>query len=313
MNHYKKWAENKNPFLAAIFLEIAGSSEYIHELINSLRKGKRIEGDISLPKLKTWLKLYKNPKRIGRAALNLMAEQDQASAKEVKILREIDAGARSIQENPEKFKAEYKKLTTEEKQTLFEQSMGMFKELQQHIINDLFGQVSEAKRNKFMSGLKNPDLIFFFRVQAPCFILYKTYPHMLLNEAQNGNDDALEKLIRLDKSIIFEPKIREIIHQAQALKAQARMTMIKKAFINTPKTKISRKKVKFLMGGLISYFSIKMNQKLSTIEIRNLFDAIAMDMTDDIDQDLANNVGESFEKEINRSRKLWDIILADKK
>lgn len=313
MKHYRKWAKDKNPFLAPIYLEFAASSEYIYKMINAVKKGKRIEGDLPLPKIKTWLKLYKNPKRIGKELFKLMGQYDENSAKQVEILQFINEGAEFIKKNPEKYQSEYEKLLPEEKQKIYQQSMKLLEEFNELIIYDLLEEVNEAKRNTFLKSIKNPELIFFFRVQAPCFMLYGTYPHMLLKKAQAGDDEALEKLIRLDKSIIFEPKISEIIHQAQALKAQARMTMIKKAFISTPKATFSLKKVKCLMGGLISYFSIKMNQKLSAVEIRNLFDAIAMDRTDDIDHDLGDLVGAVFEKPIQRSRSFWDVILADKK
>jgi hypothetical protein len=62
-------------------------------------------------------------------------------------------------------------------------------------------------------------------VLVPCFSLYGIYPVDLLRQAQDGDDDALEKIIRLDISIIFEPKISAIIHKARAMKEQARMTM----------------------------------------------------------------------------------------
>jgi hypothetical protein len=313
MKHYRKWAKDKKPFLAPIYLQFAASSPYMYELVNSVRKGKRIEGNLPLPKIKTWLKLYKNPKRIGKELFNLMVQYDENSAKQAEILQFINEGAEFLKKNPKKFKTEYEKLPLEEKQKIYQQSMQMFEELNESSIRDLLEEVNEAKRNTFLNSIKNPELIFFFRVHAPCFMLYGTYPHMLLKKAQAGDDKALNNLIRLDKSIIFEPKISEIIHQAQALKAQERMSRIQKAFVGKPKANFSMKKVKFLMGGLISYFSIKMNQKLSAVAISNLFDAIAMDKTYDIDQDLANNVGESFEKEINRSRKFWDVILADKK
>jgi dGTP triphosphohydrolase len=242
-----------------------------------------------------------------------MGQYDENSAKQVEFLQFINDAAESIKKNPEKFKSEYEKLTLEEKQKINQQSKKQSEAFNELIVNDLLEEVNEAKRNKFMNSIKNPELIFFFRVQAPCFMLYGTYPHMLLKKAQADDDEALEKLIRLDKSIIFDPKISEIIHQAQVLKAQAKMTMIKKAFISNPKSKFSMKKVKCLMGGLISYFSIKMNQKLSAAEIRKLFDAIARDKTDDIDHDLGDLVGAVFEKPIQRSRSFWDVILVDKK
>ena len=64
MKHFRKWTEGKDPFLAAMSLMIAGFSKECSELFNSVIKGKRIEGDIPLPSVKTWIKLYNNPKRI---------------------------------------------------------------------------------------------------------------------------------------------------------------------------------------------------------------------------------------------------------
>ena len=46
MMHFRKWTEGKNPFLAAMSLMIAGFSKECFELFNSVRKGKRIDGDV---------------------------------------------------------------------------------------------------------------------------------------------------------------------------------------------------------------------------------------------------------------------------
>ena len=51
-----------------------------------------------------------------------------------------------------------------------------------------------------------------------------------------------------------------------------------------------------------------MKKKLSAAEIRELFDAISLDMNDDIDQDLGDMVGESFEKAIQRSRSVGGAL-----
>jgi ASC-1-like (ASCH) protein len=152
-------------------------------------------------------------------------------------------------------------------------------------------------------------------VLVPCFTIYNTYPIELLRNAQNGDNDALEKLIRLDKSIIFEPKISELIHQAQALKAQARIAMIKKALVSKPvKLNMNMKAIKCNLGGLISYLSDIFKQKITAADIRKLFDAIACDKgIDNIDPDLSNMTPETFEKAIQRQRNFWNIILVDKK
>ena len=312
MKHFKKWAEDKNPTLALLSLVYATSSQELHQMIHLVRKGKRIEGDISLPKLKTWLQFYKSPKQISKAPFNLMSEYDKNSVKLHQIIQRLTQLAQDIQNHPEKLQSENGERTREfiEK---YESIVKTSQELIEITIQDLHDKVNETQTIKIQNWMKAPEAIFFFRVQAPCFFLYGTYPHLLLEKAQNGDDKALEKLIRLDKSIIFEPKISEIIHQAQGLKAQAKMDMIQKAFSRPPKANLSRKKVKCLLGGYISYVSGRINLNLKAAEIRKLFDAIALDQTGDIDQDLGNMVGVVFEKAIQRSRKFWIDILPDKK
>lgn len=311
MMNYRKWAKDKNLFLVPMYFLIASFSTEALEMIKLNQKGKMIEGKISLPSVKTWIKLYKNPKRVGRVLLNILIGHNNGSEEKGKFIKNINESALFMQKHPEKFKTALEQMSVEERKILYKEFIKECESFNENLINDYLSKPS--KKEVFREYFKKPEFLFFCRVQAPCFILYGTYPYMLLRQAQNGDDQALEKLIRLDKSIIFEPKISEIIHQAQALKAQARMSMIKKAFREKPKAIMTLKKVKILLGGLISYFSIQFNQKLSAAEIRDLFDAISLDTNDDIDQDLGNMVGETFEKAIQRSRNFWNIILTDKK
>jgi hypothetical protein len=313
MKHFRKWAEGKNPSLAAIALTITGFSKVSFEVFESVRKGKRMEGDIPLPSLKTWLKLYNNPKRIGKALLNALGNINDETAKEADFLKLLNEEAGKMQKNGEKYKAELGKIPPDERQKIFEDGKRKLEEYLELVINDFVSEPTKKEGTEFIKNLPKPEFIFFMRVLVPCFSLYGIYPVDLLRQAQNGDDDALEKIIRLDKSIIFEPKISEIIHQAQALKKQERISMIKKAFISKPKVTMNMKTIKCHLGGLISYLSMAINQKITAADIRLLYDAIALDMNDDFDRDLGDMVGEPFEKAIQRSRNFWHIILPDKK
>jgi len=314
MKHFRKWAEGKNPFLAAIALTIAGFSKDCFEIFESVRKGKRMEGDIPLPSLKTWLKLYNNPKRIGKALLNALGNVNDDTAKEADFLKLLNEEAGKMQKNGEKYKAELGKIPPDERQKMFEDSKRKLEEYKELVINDFVNEPTKKEGTEFRKNLPKPEFIFFMRVLVPCFSLYGIYPVDLLRQAQNGDDDALEKIIRLDKSIIFKPKISEIIHQAQALKEQARMSMIKKAFTSSPKVTMNMKTIKCHLGGLISYLSMAIKQKITAAEIKNLFDAIALDMNEgEVDRDIGNMENYPFEKAIQRSRNFWHIILADKK
>jgi hypothetical protein len=92
------------------------------------------------------------------------------------------------------------------------------------------------------------------------------------------------------------------------------MTMIKKAFINQPKA-IKMETIKFNLGGLISFFSILLKQKMAAVDIRNLYDAIACDRgIDAVDTDFGYMTPETFAKDIQDARKMWqNIILGGKK
>lgn len=312
MKHFRKWAEGKNPFLAVIALTIAGFSKDCFELFESVRKGKRIEGDIPLPSLKTWLKLYHNPKRIGKALLNALSNVNDNTAKEVNVLNLLNEDAGKMQKNGEKYKAELEKIPPDERQKMFEDSKRKLEEYRELVINDFVSEPTEKEGTEFIKNMPKPELIFFMRVLVPCFSLYGIYPVDLLRQAQNGDDDALEKIIRLDKSIIFEPKISEIIHQAQVLKKQDRMSMIKKAFISKPKVTMKMRTIKCHLGGLISLLSMAIKQKITAADIWRLYDAISLDMNNDVDQDLGEMTEWTFSKNIQNARKLWQIILPEK-
>lgn len=313
MKHFRKWADNRNSFLAAMALIIAGFSKVCCELHESVREVKRIEGDIPLPSLKTWFKLYHNPKRIGRALLGALEEINKDTAQETAFLKLLGEGANQFQNNPQKVQDELKKLTADEWKEIHENIKTMMEKFLEHAINDFVSDLNKKANEEFRKNLTKPEFLFFIRVMAPCFSIYKTYPLELLKQAQNGDDEALKNLIKLDKSIIFEPKISEIIHQAQALKAQARMSMIKKAFTSTPKAQLKIRAIKFHFGGLISYFSHAIKQKITAADIWRLYDAIALDMTGDVDEDFKNMSVEAFEKDIQDARKMWKSILSGKK
>ena len=304
MRHFRKWAEGKNPFLAAIALTIAGFSKESFELYESVQKGKRIEGDIPLPSLKTWLNLYR------KALLNALGNINDNTAKEADVLKLLLEAARQMQKNGEKYKAGLERIPPDERQKMFEDSIRKLEEYKELVINDFVSEPTEKEGTEFRKDMPKPELIFFIRVLVPCFTLYGIYPVDLLRQAQNGDDDALEKIIRLDKSIIFEPKISEIIHQAQALKKQERMTMIKKAFISKPKVTMNMKTIKCHLGGLISYLSMTINQKIIAADIMRLYDSLASDMgIDKVDHDLYKMSPQVFEKAIQRSRSMWHILL----
>jgi len=70
--------------------------------------------------------------------------------------------------------------------------------------------------------------------------------------------------------------------------------------------KVTRKKMKKNIAGLISYVTMRFGNKFKESEIRDLFDAIVKDKGEgDIDTDIPDSP-ESFAKAIQRERRNWE-------
>lgn len=316
MKHFRKWAEDKSPLLSISALQIAGFSQECFELFESIRKDKRLEGDIPLPSLKRWLKLYHNPKRVGRVLREAIRNIDDNYEKLVNIMEELMSGAKQLQKmTAEQINDVWAKLLPDERKKIIEENLGKIEEYKDCLIDDFIVEPTEEQKIAFRRNLTKPEIIFFFRVMAPCLSLYGEYPIDLLRKARQGDEDALEKLIKLDKSAIFDTKISEIVHQAQAMKKRGKLSMIKKAFNSSPRVKTDMKTIKCSLGGLISHISIAMKQKIPAVEIGYLYNALAHDMgIDYVDPDLGDMTPENFGKAIQRARIFWQALLqVDKK
>jgi len=307
MKHIRKWSRGKDPFIVGASLIIAGfASEYL-ELSKVHRQGKRLEGDVHLPKIKTWLKLYKNHDKVMKELLSALGIEEQ-----------IKKQKESVKENSIKGNVFVKRLFSmllNKKVELSEEEVKEIEEFKEEAIENITYEIEDKERKHFFERLTKPGIIFALRVTIPCFTFYQTYPYVIVRKAEGGDDVALEQLIRLDKSVIFNPKISEIIHQAQALKQQERMSMIKKAFTSKPKAIIKMRTIKYQLGGLISFISMLLHEKLSAIDIRKMYDAIARDMkVDAVDPDFGETTPETFSKNIQDYRRMWhNIILGGNK
>ena len=241
---------------------------------------------------------------------------DESMARLIDFYEHILHGHKKLRKTALKdFKKEIKKLSYEEKQKSIKNIQEVFQEHQKLIIKEVINEECEEKndldeesKQKIRELVSQPAILCFLRVWAPCFMLYGTYPPYLLRKARRGDEEALEKLIRLDKSVIYDPKIREIIHQASVEKRKGKIDIITKALRASPKVKLDIRKVKYTLAGLISIISMSMGQKVTAAEINRLFDAIYQDTgKGHIDPDFIEEP-RLIAQAINRSRTFWKII-----
>ena len=126
-----------------------------------------------------------------------------------------------------------------------------------------------------------------------------------MREARKGDIEALDNILRLDSSSIFDRKISQKVHYFRA-HDKKKFDIITAAFSGQPQRKISVQKVKVLMASLISHISSDFEEKLTEPDIRTLFDAIARDQgLGDIDTDLPESP-HAFYMAIKRELPFWE-------
>ncbi|MDD5722804.1 MAG: hypothetical protein PHY29_03590 [Syntrophales bacterium] len=322
MVHFEEWAKDKTFLIRTAALQFALPSKDFHDALKKLKAGERMEGYDSLPPIDEWVKLYKNHGKVYLGLTNSLRQLDNRLSEIIDFYEELMLSLASLRHiTQSEFQEVVDELKSEDQNGIFESFKEKFKAIENLIIEDHLEdsetpeQLSEGKTEKIQKFIRTPEVLFFVRVWAPCFLLYGDYPAYILRKARQGDEEAFEKLLRLDKFLIYEPKMKKIFKKATETKARGRMSLIAKAFRSTPKAKIEIKHIKYLFAGLLSLISIAIGQKLKAIDIHDLFDAIAQDTTgEQIDPDFIETP-ETFEKRIQRARDFWKIPipLPDKK
>jgi len=323
MTHFEEWAKNKSPLMKNASLLVATSPELFFEFLETIKAGKRIEGYVDLPPVKEWINLYRNHKKVYLGVTDTFRQLNDETSRFIDFYEDIFSGLNVLKRStPSELNDLFGEIPSEKKEDLLDQTKNRFKEFEEFIENDITKEendneeLSNYEKRRIRKLLLKPEMLFFLRVWAPCFLLYGEYPPHLLRKARHGDDDALVKLLRLDKDVIHDPKIMEIFHRRSVSKKRSKMLLLTDALTYTPNQKLGIKKIKYLFAGFLSLISIALGQKLTALEIHKLFDAVA---SDDAKEKLADpdlNVSpETFEKAIQRARTFWKIPipLPDKK
>lgn len=154
------------------------------------------------------------------------------------------------------------------------------------------------------------DFLFIMKIVLPAWLLYGKNYVAVYRQATQGNLQALEELLRLDKIQIQNPRINKWIYLHACNRNNLKLKTILDAIAGPPRKKISLQRVKYLLAGLISVSSELFGQRLTAPEIQSLFDAVAVDYGVDPlrDPDLPESP-EAFSKAIQRERDFWLPVL----
>ena len=325
MKHFRKWAENKNPIMVELIPMLIRCMDTYLESVEGIKKQERVEGYVPLPPINQWLGFYRKHHKIYQSIIEAVAAVSPEIGKKVKDFYVMSKNLKLAASNskPKEALKVFNKLPLEEQKKILDtakkdetySAMGNMITIANENEDVHLAHIDEKNKKRLMEIFTQPEVLFFMNVWAPCLMIYGEFPTTLLFRARHGDIDAIEKLVRLDKSIIHDPRMMNIHHQASKSKNKETFNRITKALGSRPQAKTKRRQVKYYFGGLLSNFSVALGQKMPASDIEDLFDALARDKgIDNIDPDFIDINAETFEKGIQRARKMWNISsLVDKK
>jgi len=305
-----------------IAMQLAVGAEYAFECAAQAKRQEGFIYKLNQASLNEWLSLYKNHRRIFNLFKTTFIDSLGLMEAASNFTDTLSDGLREIKKyDNENIIDEYNKLDEPEKLQLQRDLQEGLKETNekiekiynlqlQDIQADINNEIDVGLENRIKKNIDKPEIRFLFQVFLPCFLLYKHYPIRMLREARKGNIEYIEKLIRLDDFIRHDKKISDYLFSKRDNKIiKERIASAISTGINE---KVTKKKMKMNLAGLISFFSTIIGNQLNEREIRDLFDAIAKDKgEDEIDIDLPPS-HETFYKAIQRERQSWANALNNK-
>ena len=313
--YFDEWAKDKSLFMAMVSFALAESAKDCFEFLQ-IFKSRRLARKIPFRSTTDqWLNLYRDHRKLYKGVTGALRALDSETSEIVDFYEFLlECFNENKKMNPEEKRKILESLSTEELKENFTIIKESARELESWVIKLFRNDDDEALKGlneikkRAEKFFQTPEIIFYFRLWIPCFLIYGIYPPTLLRKARKGDEDAIEKLLRLDKLIIYDPKIKEIVQQTQNEDKRIKFDLMMKAIRKDPKIRAEIQSVKYALAGLISIVSIALGQKLDAVEIHKVFDAIARDKDKEniVDDDIA--VGDTFEKAIQRYRKFWQVV-----
>jgi hypothetical protein len=300
--------------------QLAVSAEPVFRFLKLIKSGDRVEAFSSLPKAKEWVRLYRNHRQMQRCLVECLGRFGKNGRFFAELADAILLKGKTMRKVLESLKKRFEKMRPYEQRRFMSEAQKEVNRLYNlhlaDIESDIKGKVDEEFNRKIKEALNDAEISFYLRVWIPCWFLYRDYPPRLLRRARLGDVKTMEKLLRLDASVLNDSRIGENLYQARWKGKGATYEKLIEGTLKGPKAKITLKKVKYTIAGLISAITEVMGERLSEGKISALFHAVACDLgREDGDADIPDRDHiYAFAKAIQRERAFWmPTLRPDKK
>ena len=309
---------SKKPFLLQIISKdlIELSEEFFH--FSTRHKIGHPYGRVAkLNKISDWIYFYKQRRKLVKIFLEQLRTFGESPAKLADFIEFTLFIHRERQKiSDDEIHKFFEEITDQERKELQELSENVQESVHEFAKEyETFSTTegSEIDSKLLNNSLSMPEIIFLLYVWLPCWFLYGTLPAFLLRKARLGDPKSIDRLLRLNKMALHDPKLSEKFHQIEH-DHPYQFKDIAKALLKGPKVHLKRRQVKITLAGFLSkialHYEIWLGYPVLTVpEIEELFHAYARDHGNkDGDPDLYGYTPESFFKAIQRARDFWTLL-----
>jgi hypothetical protein len=301
---FLEWGKGKPVLFVIVARQLAAGAEEVCELVNAVLSGKLLARLSPAPPAREMLRMYRRHKAVQKAWAEMMfggavgSGQEDAATWQGALdeVRKFDR----LPENERRAILEAAVQDEAAMQEMVRMWVEFAAEQGQELVADLNGSGDQEAPGD--DQLTRPEVQFYIRVWLPCMIAYGEYAPRLFARARRGNQQALDKLLRVDKSILADPLVADQFHQAHASGRFGALKGLAACIRNRGKP-LKRRQAKLTVGAFISLLAKGMKIPITMPEIQELFDAVAEVKAkgEKIDTDLPEDP-ETFARETRMKR-----------
>lgn len=292
-NHVQGWPLA----LVQLGLQAAIVAEYLTVLLKTLN-GPRTLQLMPVYPVRQWLRLYRDHARTYREIGIALGVEDADH-----VIRWVVA---------------FDRLSLDERRAVLDEFpqgelVEIAREGAQEILAELRSELHELMKLPTSNQLGFDDSVlntmeaqFVVRVTLPCWLLYREHPATILRRARSGDLDAITDLVRLDKSVVGDPRVLRATVQASRDENAVRIKRIADALGSRSLKGSTAAKLKARLASMLSAFAAAMGRPLNEPQIRGLFDFVARAKGKGRDYDLPAG-SEALAKSIQRDRSKWPL------
>lgn len=312
LEHLHQWAKGRPVLVAVMAHQVAAGVPVVIGLCELIRSGTAARvvreqvGDLD------WLAMYRQPATVRQVMQEIYWPDDNPSVMAqlggflTNRRVSISAARAHIDAAPPAMLAQVEGMFAHAlRRTYVEQ----FQDLVKMVHNpDGFDIRPDVDMDEAMA---KPAMRFAILVMLPALMEYGRSATWLYMSARHGNRQSLDKLLRVDKTVLGDPAIARHVRRFGMERDEFAAELVANAYAGNPNTSLERANVKTRLAAYLVRHSRSIGYKLRPVDVRRLFDALERDRTGNphaIDTDLPEGE-EAWRQAIARAKPFWELDL----